>query len=127
MKIKTEQLVAAKKAIEKLFALEGLSAAKAFEIVGMGKRIIDALALYEKTRQQLIVRLGSPVLGEDGKDTKQIQVKPENTDEFVKQLNALHEETVDLESECVEIPGDLQGLTVIDLIALDGMVAVAAA
>lgn len=121
MKLKLSTIIGSQQALADLTTLS-LPITVSYKISKLINRIQPDLKLYEEKRFELIKRLGA----ETGEGTNQFSVKPENLEEFQKELTTLLEMDIDVDfgegKELEKIPvSQLSGTNIAakDLIALD--------
>jgi hypothetical protein len=99
----------------KRLSTQPLGIKMAYKINRLADSAMSAYNEYEKVRYSLIVKYGAPVKDADGNDTADLQVLPENTEAFTKEL----EEFVDTEKDIWYEPVTLQELEGVKLSAGD--------
>ena len=70
-----------------------------FKLLGIIRSFSGIYTDYEQTRQDLVKKYGEPVLDKEGNKTGNIEIKKdsENMDKFVKEMNVLRNQNIDVE------------------------------
>jgi len=111
--MKLGQFLPAKKTLEHLAQARGLAAVTSLRLARYWRVIGLELDAYERERVRLVHELGE-------RDGDEVRVRPENNDEFARQIKAMLDEEVDLKVKPFDLL-DFQkaNLSVEDILALE--------
>lgn len=100
-----------------------LPLATAFALKGIKKKIDETLVLYEETRQEALKRYGKKdESGALSLSDGMVQFDDQARDEFLKELNDLLNQDVDVGRVTFSSLGESAKISADDLMALDGLV-----
>ena len=111
--MKLGQFLPAKKTLEHLAQARGLTAVTSLRLARYWRVIGPELDAYERERVRLVHELGE-------RDGDEVRVRPENNDEFARQIKAMLDEEVELKVKPFDLL-DFQkaNLSVEDILALE--------